>query len=95
MSDTMNLNVRISGALKEFVSHELTHGSYENISEYIRDLIRRDKARSEQIIEVNGFYTRYEKHYIYWKALQSGQIGIVTVLHERTHQMERLREDMV
>ena len=50
MPDTMNLNVRISGALKEFVSHELAHGSYENISEYIRDLIRRDKARSEQIM---------------------------------------------
>ena len=45
--------------------------------------------------EVNGFYARYEKHYIYWKALQSGQIGIVTVLHERMHQMERLREDMI
>lgn len=50
MSETMNLNVRISGALKEFVSHQLTHGSYENISEYIRDLIRRDKAQSEQIM---------------------------------------------
>ncbi|MBE0511246.1 MAG: type II toxin-antitoxin system RelE/ParE family toxin [Gammaproteobacteria bacterium] len=57
-----------------------------------------DKALSHPIpaeSEVIGFYTRYEKHDIYWKALQSGQIGIVTVLHERIHQMERLREDMV
>ena len=48
MSDTMNLNVRISGTLKEFVSHELKYGSFENVSEYVRDLIRRDKAKSEQ-----------------------------------------------
>ena len=24
------------------------HGNYENVSEYVRDLIRRDKAQSEQ-----------------------------------------------
>jgi len=48
MSDTMSLNVRISGSLKDFVSHEIQQGSYENISEYVRDLIRRDKARVEQ-----------------------------------------------
>lgn len=48
MSDTMNLNVRISGALKDFVSHEIKLGAFENVSEYIRDLIRRDKAQSEQ-----------------------------------------------
>lgn len=60
--------------------------------------IAEDKALSHPIpaeFEVIGFYTRYEKHYIYWKALQSGQIGIVTVLHERMHQMERFRDDMV
>lgn len=43
--------------------------------------------------EVTGFFTRYEKHLIYWKELNSGQIGIVTVLHERMHQIERLSED--
>ena len=48
MSDTMNLNVRISGSLKDFVSHEIQQGSYENVSEYVRDLIRRDKKRAEQ-----------------------------------------------
>ena len=44
--------------------------------------------------EVNGFYTVYEKHYIYWKELLSGQIGIVTILHERMHQMDRFKEDV-
>ena len=48
MSDTMNLNVRISGSLKDFVSHEIQQGAYENVSEYVRDSIRRDKAQAEQ-----------------------------------------------
>lgn len=45
----MNLNVRISGALKDHVSHEVQHGDYENVSEYMRDLIRRDKANIEHV----------------------------------------------
>jgi hypothetical protein len=30
---------------------------------------------------------------IYWKILSNGDIGIVTVLHARMHQIERFRED--
>ncbi len=42
---------------------------------------------------VDGYVCRYEKHLIYWKILADGAIGIVTVLHERMHQMERFRDD--
>ncbi|MGB0844703.1 MAG: ribbon-helix-helix domain-containing protein, partial [Alphaproteobacteria bacterium] len=48
MSETMNLNVRVSGALKDHVSHEVNQGAYENVSEYVRDLIRRDKTERER-----------------------------------------------
>lgn len=48
MSDTMNLNVRISGVLKDHVNHEVGEGTYENVSEYIRDLIRRDKQKADE-----------------------------------------------
>lgn len=48
MGDTMTLNVRVSGALGAFVAANVgQHGAYENVSEYVRDLIRRDKERSE------------------------------------------------
>lgn len=47
MSDTMNLNVRISGGLREFVTREIADGDYENASEFIRDLIRQEKRRAE------------------------------------------------
>jgi antitoxin ParD1/3/4 len=44
----MNLNVRISGSLSDFVSEAISEGDYENVSEYVRDLIRRDKERAER-----------------------------------------------
>ncbi|HEY6817072.1 MAG TPA: addiction module antitoxin [Croceibacterium sp.] len=48
MANTMTLNVRVSGALGEFVASNVGDGgAYENVSEYVRDLIRRDKERAE------------------------------------------------
>jgi putative addiction module CopG family antidote len=44
----MTLNVRIRGALRDFVAaHVGASGAYESVSEYVRDLIRRDKERAE------------------------------------------------
>ena len=43
---------------------------------------------------VDGCYFRYERHYVYWKRLSNGDIGIVTILHERMHQMGRFRDDL-
>lgn len=43
------MTVRLSGALSEYVSANVGEsGYYENVSEYIRDLIRRDKERNER-----------------------------------------------
>lgn len=43
------MTVRLSGALSEHVSANVGEdGYYENVSEYIRDLIRRDKDRVER-----------------------------------------------
>ena len=48
MARTTTMTVRISGELSEFVAANVSeNGSYENISEYVRDLIRRDKERVE------------------------------------------------
>lgn len=49
MSRTTTMTVRLGGALSEFVAENVgENGAYENVSEYVRDLIRRDKARAEQ-----------------------------------------------
>ena len=43
---------------------------------------------------VDGYFFRYKKHFVYWKTLSNGDIGIVTVLHERMHRIGRLLEDL-
>jgi len=49
MSRTTTMTVRLGGALSDFVSANVgDDGSCKNVSEYIRDLIRRDKERAEQ-----------------------------------------------
>jgi len=48
MSKPMTLNVRVSGVLSDFVAANVGEaGAYDNVSEYVRDLIRRDKERVE------------------------------------------------
>ena len=42
---------------------------------------------------VEGYVFRYERHLVYWRKLSNGDIGIVTILHERMHQIDRFRED--
>jgi antitoxin ParD1/3/4 len=46
---TTTMTVRLSGTLSDFVATNVgEQGAYENVSEYMRDLIRRDKDRTEQ-----------------------------------------------
>ncbi|WP_020593067.1 type II toxin-antitoxin system RelE/ParE family toxin [Kiloniella laminariae] len=42
---------------------------------------------------VTGYYFCYQKHFVYWKLLSNGDIGIVTILHERMHQIDRFKRN--
>jgi toxin ParE1/3/4 len=42
---------------------------------------------------VEGFYFRNAHQFVYWRRLQNGDVGIVTILHKRMHQMDRFHED--
>lgn len=49
MTRTTTLTVRLNGSLSEFVATNVGEtGDYDNVSEYVRDLIRRDKERAEK-----------------------------------------------
>lgn len=49
MSKQTTMTVRMSGVLSDFVASNVgEHGSFENVSEYLRDLVRKDKERKEQ-----------------------------------------------
>ncbi|RIV87035.1 type II toxin-antitoxin system RelE/ParE family toxin [Aurantiacibacter xanthus] len=75
----------------------------EQAARYIRGLFERFEEIAARNIRwrpvpaefgVDGFYCRYEHHYIYWRVLSDDTVGIVTVLHERMHQIDRFREDL-
>ena len=78
MSRTTTMTVRVSGALSEFVAKNVGEGgAYENVSEYIRDLIRRDKERAEREAfyrlksELNRAFAAPEENY---KSLTAAEV---------------------
>jgi len=40
------------------------------------------------------FYFRHEHHFVFFRRLSKGQIGVITVLHESMNLPARLREDL-
>jgi toxin ParE1/3/4 len=40
--------------------------------------------------EVDGYFTRFQGHFIYWKQFDSGEIGIAAILHTSMLQGDRL-----
>jgi toxin ParE1/3/4 len=42
-------------------------------------------------VAIEGYYARYRHHFIFWRVLSDGRIGVVAVLHERMKRDARLR----
>jgi toxin ParE1/3/4 len=68
---------------------------------YIRGLFARFTAIAERRFPwrpvpaefgVDGYVCRYDRHLIYWKLLTGGDVGIVTILHDRMHQIDRFKD---
>ncbi|AEF88817.1 hypothetical protein DelCs14_1792 [Delftia sp. Cs1-4] len=63
---------------------------------------RKDALRSRGVrpgelspeFSVVGHFFRHERQHVSWRRLSDGGIGIVTILHERIHQIDRFREDL-
>ena len=68
----MNLNVRVTGALADYVKSQVEDGDYENVSEYVRDLIRREKAAAEEAAfqrlktELKAAFEVPDEHAVEW-----------------------------
>ena len=41
---------------------------------------------------VDGYFGKCERHFVYWRMLDSGDVGFVAILHERMHQFQRILE---
>jgi toxin ParE1/3/4 len=60
------------------------------------DGIAAHKTLSQPVLAefgVDGYFFRYERHFVYWRWLSNGDMGIVTMLHERMRQIDRFRKD--
>ncbi len=88
--------------LDEIYRNTRDRWSLEQADRYITGMFAAfDKIESHGVIsrpvpaefDVEGFFFRYERHFVYWRRLSNGDIGIVTILHERMHQIDRFRED--
>ncbi len=99
-------DVRISPSaarrLDEILVHTRTTWGAAQAERYIRGLFAcfEDIAARRVVwraipaeVGVEGFYTRYERHYVYWRVLSGNGIGIMTVLHERMHQLNQFQND--
>lgn len=87
--------------IDEIYSYTREQWGKEQADRYIRGLFDRFEAIAGKSFPwraipaefgVDGFLCRYERHVIYWKVLEDGVVGIVSVLHERMHQIDRLSE---
>ncbi|HEY6817071.1 MAG TPA: type II toxin-antitoxin system RelE/ParE family toxin [Croceibacterium sp.] len=94
---------RAGRRLDEIYVYTRDNWGEEQAAGYIRSLFARfDEIASRTLpwravpaeFGVDGFYRRHEHHYIHWRLLSDGAVGIVTILHERMHQLERFREDV-
>jgi len=100
------INVQNSASLKidEIYRYTLKTWGEEQAKSYVNDLFESFNNIGNSLVVsypipadfgINGFYFRYEKHFIYWKYLNSGDIGIVTILHERMHQIKQFFTDLI
>ncbi|WP_375395042.1 type II toxin-antitoxin system RelE/ParE family toxin [uncultured Sphingomonas sp.] len=53
---------------------------------------RRHWRRLPAAFDIDGYFCRYERHLIYWRAIDDMTIGIAAILHQRMQQLDRFRE---
>ena len=99
---TVRIQEAASHRLDKIYRYTREHWGEQQAERYINGLfeafegIATHKTASRPIpaqFGVDGYFFRYERHFVYWRRLSNGDIGNVTILHERMHQMDRFRED--
>lgn len=51
------MNVSLPSAMKEWIERQAETGRYSNVSDYVRDLIRRDQQRQEAMAALQAAIT--------------------------------------
>lgn len=45
-------------------------------------------------IKRSAYFGRYEHHYVFFRELKNGDLGVMSILHERMNLPVRLKEDL-
>ncbi|WHA39758.1 type II toxin-antitoxin system RelE/ParE family toxin [Agrobacterium larrymoorei] len=45
-------------------------------------------------IKREAYFSRYEHHYLFFRTLDNGDLGVMSILHEKMDMAVRLREDL-
>lgn len=86
--------------LDEIYEFTADHWGEQQADRYIQRLFERFAAIAARRVPwralppdfgVQLYFARAEHHIVYWRERADGAIGIVTILHERMHQLEQLR----
>lgn len=90
-----------NAAIDDLYAYTIERWGEEQADKYLSGLFARFEAIvSKEILwrpvrpefEIEAWVTRYEHHFVYWKQLDDGRVGIMAILHERMHQVARLGE---
>lgn len=99
---SFELSPRADARLDEIYEYGLSHWGEDCAVRYLDDLfdcfekIALGQVSSHPIpaeFGVDGYYRHQGRHFIYWKHLANGSVGIVTILHDSMHQRDRFQED--
>lgn len=82
---------------------DYTHGQWGDAQAvcYLDGMLARFQAIADREVPwrripaefgTDGYVCRHGHHFIYWKVMDDGAVGIVTILHERMQQMDLLRD---
>lgn len=90
--------------LDEIYRYTRDQWGVEQAERYVRRLFEAfDKIETNEVFskpipaefDVEGFFFRHERHFVYWRRLSDGAIGVVTILNVGMHQIDRFRDDAV
>jgi antitoxin ParD1/3/4 len=74
---TTIMNISLPEALRDFIDERIAEGSYANVSDYVRALIREDRAKhakaqiETKLLEGLGSGPPIEANDAYWNALKA------------------------
>ena len=87
--------------IDDIYAYSLAMWGEQKANAYVRSLYsefaaiaarRRPWRKLPAAFDVDGYFSRHERHFIYWRLIENEAIGIVAVLHERMQQLDRFRE---